>query len=89
MTGRAVPGALRYLYCDIAERRAPIKLHRLARDRDVDMFCLNDVGDHDGAPERRTHDPERLVRDFLAGYFPLPSSFERGVPDRPDRTSGR
>jgi hypothetical protein len=78
VTGRAAPGELRYLYCDIAERRAPIKLHRLARERDVDMFCLNDVeGPGAGAGRGAGHDPERLMRDFLTGYFPLPSSFER------------
>jgi hypothetical protein len=72
VTERAVPGRLSYLYCDIDERRAPIKLQRLARDRDADMFCLNDVG----GPARGRHDPERLVRDFLSAYFPVPSSFE-------------
>lgn len=72
VTGRAVPGELAYLYCDIAERRAPIKLTRLARQRDVDMFCLNDVG----AEGRVVHDPDRLLERFLTTYFPLPSSFE-------------
>jgi Stealth protein CR2, conserved region 2/Stealth protein CR3, conserved region 3/Stealth protein CR4, conserved region 4/Stealth protein CR1, conserved region 1 len=72
VTGRAGPGELSYLYCDIAERRAPIKLTRLARHRDADMFCLNDVGDHD----RVGHDPERLLREFLMAYFPLPSDLE-------------
>ena len=71
-TGRAVPGRLAYLYCDIHERRAPIKLARLARSRDVDMFCLNDVG----AETRIRHDAEQLVGHFLERYFPLPSSYE-------------
>jgi hypothetical protein len=71
-TGRSIRGELSYLYCDIAERRAPVKLTRLARGRNVDMFCLNDVGDGSGS----TPDAERLARDFLAGYFPLPSRFE-------------
>ncbi|MFL6098439.1 MAG: stealth family protein [Actinomycetales bacterium] len=75
VTGRSVAGHLTYVYCDIAERRAPIKLTRLARHRDADMFCLNDVGD----PTRAAHDPERLLADFLRGYFPLPSSFEVAV----------
>lgn len=75
VTGRSVAGHLTYLYCDIAERRAPIKLTRLARHRDADMFCLNDVGD----PTRAAHDPERLLAEFLRGYFPLPSSFEGAV----------
>lgn len=75
VTGRSVAGHLTYLYCDIAERRAPIKLTRLARHRDADMFCLNDVGD----PTRAAHDPERLLAGFLRDYFPLPSSFEVAV----------
>jgi hypothetical protein len=75
VTGRSVAGHLTYLYCDIAERRAPIKLTRLARHRDADMFCLNDVGD----PTRAAHDPERLLAEFLREYFPLPSSFEGAV----------
>jgi stealth protein CR2/Stealth-like protein len=70
-TGRAVPGRLSYLYCDIAERRAPVKLARLARTRDADMFCLNDVGDSPA-----TTRAERLAHEFLAAYFPLPSRYE-------------
>jgi Stealth protein CR2, conserved region 2/Stealth protein CR3, conserved region 3/Stealth protein CR1, conserved region 1/Stealth protein CR4, conserved region 4 len=77
-TDRAEPGDLTYLYCDIAERRAPIKLARLARERGADMFCLNDVG----AATQVSHDPERLVRDFLTGYFPVASSFEADSPAR-------
>jgi Stealth protein CR2, conserved region 2/Stealth protein CR3, conserved region 3/Stealth protein CR1, conserved region 1/Stealth protein CR4, conserved region 4 len=70
-TGRALPGRLGYLYCDVAERRAPVKLARLAHSRDADMFCLNDVGDRTGTPHA-----ERLAREFLESYFPLPSRFE-------------
>jgi hypothetical protein len=68
--GTAVPGTLSYLYCDVSERRAPIKLQRLARRRDADVFCLNETdtpGDHPG---------HQLVMDFLQSYFPRPSSFE-------------
>jgi hypothetical protein len=68
--GRAVPGTLSYTYCDVTERRAPIKLQRLGRRRDSDVFCLNETdtpGEHPG---------HRLMVDFLQSYFPRPSSFE-------------
>ncbi|GAA4347324.1 hypothetical protein GCM10023145_06180 [Angustibacter luteus] len=70
-TGRAVPGTLSYAYCDVTERRAPIKLQRIARDRATDVFCLNET---DAPGEHAGH---RLMADFLAAYFPRPSSFER------------
>ncbi|WP_460447469.1 stealth family protein [Angustibacter aerolatus] len=69
-TGRAVPGHMSYRYCDIAERRAPLKLQRLLRHRDADMFCLNEI---DAAEHGRAH---ALAHDFLERYFPLASSFE-------------
>lgn len=72
-TGRAVPGELAYRYCDIADDRAPIKLQRLLRDRDADVFCLNEVDSADVDPVAQA----QLVRGFLGAYFPLPSSFER------------
>ncbi len=70
-TGRAVPGALRYAYCDVTERRAPIKLQRLARTRGADVFCLNET---DAPDDHRGHE---LMASFLRDYFPVPSSFER------------
>ncbi|MGN6610884.1 MAG: stealth family protein [Angustibacter sp.] len=76
-SGRAVPGTLSYLYCDVSERRAPIKLQRLARRRDADVFCLNEV-DTPGV-----HPGHRLMVDFLESYFPRPSSFETDPLRRP------
>ncbi|KQX69925.1 stealth family protein [Angustibacter sp. Root456] len=72
-SGRAVPGTLSYLYCDVTERRAPIKLQRLARRRDADVFCLNETDTPGG------HPGHRLMVDFLESYFPRPSSFETGA----------
>lgn len=73
LTGRAVPGELRYFYADIARRETPLRLDQLSRDRDVDAFCLNDVD----FSERDVGKLQSLVGDFLDGYFPLPSSFEK------------
>nr|WP_284289060.1 hypothetical protein [Angustibacter aerolatus] len=38
------------------------------------MFCLND---HDSS-RLDPAEQERVVREFLTGYFPLRSTFERG-----------
>ena len=68
-----MPGSLRYFYADIARADTPDRLTTLLRDRDYDVFCLND---HDSS----RIDPveqARIVRDFLDAYFPMPSSFER------------
>jgi hypothetical protein len=74
MIGAAVPGKLNYRYCDIGERSAQAKLLRLLRDRDADVFCLNEIG---GAEMELTVQ-DRLVQQFLRAYFPVPSSFELG-----------
>ena len=53
ITGRAVPGSLHYFYADIARDDTPDRLTTLLRDRDYDVFCLND---HDSSridPVRR------------------------------------
>ncbi|PYG01756.1 Stealth protein CR1, conserved region 1 [Georgenia satyanarayanai] len=71
--GRAVPGRLAYLYLDLAHPRAAARLRRMLRRRELDVFCLNDspaVGE-DGRAE--------LLGDFLARYYPVPSTFELPV----------
>ena len=73
ITGRAVPGSLHYFYADIARDDTPDRLTTLLRERDYDVFCLND---HDSS----RIDPvsqAKIVGDFLEAYFPLPSSFEK------------
>jgi hypothetical protein len=72
--GAAVPGTIAYRFCDISEPSAPAKLLRLLRDRDADVFCLNETGPAGVAPERR----DALLKDFLEAYFPVPGSFELG-----------
>lgn len=72
LTGRMTPGAIRYLYADIAQPKTEERLGSLLRRHDVDVFCLND---HDSAGV----DPvaqSRMLQDFLNAYFPLRSRFE-------------
>ncbi|MFG2723474.1 stealth family protein [Streptomyces sp. NPDC048416] len=72
-TRRAVPGDLRYVYRDVAHPHTPSQLDRLLRDRDKDVFCLNDTTS-DEADFARS---DRLIRTFLKAYFPVASRFER------------
>jgi hypothetical protein len=69
----AVPAEIAYRYCDIAEPSAQAKLLRLLRNRDADVFCLNEV-DSAGV-DRQAQD--RMVQRFLASYYPVPSPFEK------------
>ncbi|MFD1214153.1 stealth family protein [Arthrobacter sp. GCM10027362] len=70
--GAAVPGRLSYRYCDISQPSAQGKLLRLLRDRNADVFCLNEVDSTGLDPA----DLDRMVQEFLGEYFPVPSSFE-------------
>ncbi|NMR31272.1 stealth family protein [Crystallibacter degradans] len=74
MIGAAVPGTLKYRYCDIGEASAQAKMLRLLRDRDADVFCLNEIGGSSIDPAAQ----DQLVQQFLRAYFPVPSSFELG-----------
>ena len=73
MAGRAAPGDIRYYYADIASPKTSARLRRVLRDRDYDVFCLNDHDTADVDPEEQV----RLILDFLRQYFPLPGAFER------------
>lgn len=69
--GLGYPSSVNYSYIDIGSPTAPLDFLRLARNKNVDMFCINEVlALHDG-PDRT-----KLVRNFLEARFPLPSSFE-------------
>lgn len=71
--GKAVPGPIRYDYIGISAEESELALDRLLRERDRDVFCLNDT-DADEAGHQRA---ERLSEWFLERYFPVPSTFER------------
>jgi hypothetical protein len=73
LVGKAIPGQLRYFYADIAAPKTPARLRHLLRNRDFDVFCLNDHDSSSMNPQDQSHEMQR----FLSSYFPLPSSFER------------
>ncbi|TJY67435.1 hypothetical protein E4J89_15250 [Arthrobacter sp. CAU 1506] len=72
LIGTTVPGRLSYRYCDISQPSAQGKLLRLLRDRNSDVFCLNEV-DSTGLDQT---DLDRMMLEFLTEYFPVPCSFE-------------
>lgn len=72
-TSRAVIGAIRYAYMDIARDDARLYLDRLQRRRNIDVLCLNDTHVD---PSRRDELNE-LVAEFFENRFPVASSFER------------
>jgi hypothetical protein len=71
-TARSVPGHLSYHYVDIGDPRLEIRLQRLLRHKDADVFCLNDVDTTDALRPLQA----QVMREFLERYFPLPSPFE-------------
>jgi hypothetical protein len=81
LTGRATPSLIRYTYADLAEPVTPIRLARLLRSRNLDVFCLNDT---DSTAEVAA-EQAKLLQDFLPAYFPFPSPYELTGPegDRP------
>ncbi len=72
-TGRAVPGAITYAYQDIAREDTRRRLVNLLRERNTDVFCLND---HE-TPESDVEEQQRILIEFLEAQFPVPSPFER------------
>jgi hypothetical protein len=73
-TGQAVATRrprVRYVQTTLAASLAGME--RLARRRDVDMFCLNDGGEGEMPEELRV----RTVTDILERMFPIPAPWER------------
>jgi Stealth protein CR4, conserved region 4/Stealth protein CR3, conserved region 3 len=70
--GRAVPGTLAYAYQDIKLPDLERRLANLERNREIDVFCLND---NDTTPAQRAMVNGVLAR-FFGRYFPLASPFE-------------
>ncbi|MGK5448638.1 stealth family protein [Streptomyces radiopugnans] len=73
LTGRAVPGKYKLRYVDVALPDAVDRLASLARHRDHDFFCLNDVN----TPEAEQEGVADRLHTFLESYFPFPSRYER------------
>jgi hypothetical protein len=74
LTGRAVPGAIRFRYADLAAPVTPFKLADLLRHRNLDAFCLNDI---DSGPDL-VSDQAAMLADFLPAYLPFASPYELG-----------
>lgn len=79
LTGRAVPGAFKLRYVDVAQPDAADHLADLLASRRFDFFCLNDVNTPVDERERITSE----LHTFLESYFPFPSRYERGPASRP------
>lgn len=76
-TGRAIPGSIAYDYLDISSERAPLRLEWFAFQRKLDVVCLNDT---DLDPKRQA-EVSQLLGEFLERRFPIPSTFERELPE--------
>lgn len=71
ITQRAVVGKLRYNYINVLDRTYEGTMMAMLRNRDRDVFCLNDAPVEGAAPIR-----DNLVLEFLERYFPVKSSYE-------------
>lgn len=72
MTGRAVPGSIRYTYADLAHPSTPVQLAFLLARRHCDVFCLNDTD----SSEVLLSEQHAMLTDFLSAYFPFRAPFE-------------
>jgi hypothetical protein len=75
LTGRAVPGSIKYTYADLAHPSTPLQLAFLLAKRRYDVFCLNDTD----SAEVALAEQAAMMADFLPRYFPFRSPFE--LPD--------
>ncbi|WP_151771629.1 stealth family protein [Streptomyces abyssomicinicus] len=73
LTGRAVPGAYKLRYVDVAREDASARLTELLETRGFDFFCLNDVS----TPPELQETVAASLHGFLETYFPFPGRFER------------
>ena len=79
--GRALPGSIAYGYFPIGRERTLGDLDRLLTNRNLDCFCLNDLGDGEAGGRGAIH--ERLER-----LFPLASAFEADAAETPGGGAG-
>lgn len=70
--GLAVPGNITSAYADLGDPDLEQQLGAISSLRHAEVFCLNDTDSAAMPPERKN----RIVREFLEGYYPEPSSFE-------------
>lgn len=70
-TGRSAPGSIRYDYFNVSDEAAQRRMHQQLRRRNLDAFCINDVGA--STEELRA----QYVTGWLGQYLPRPSTFEK------------
>lgn len=70
--GIAVPSAISHRYLALWKPSIDKQLRNVAATRKFKTFCINDVGVTDDRQEYI----DRLVADFLSGYYPFKSQFE-------------
>ncbi len=80
LSGRAVPGEIRYSYADLSDAGTPMKLARMLQLRHLDAFCLNDTQ----SDEATAAEQAAMLADFLPSYLPFVSPYELPGP-RPAR----
>lgn len=71
-SGRALPGAVRYGYIQLAVPDLAARLSRVLARRDWDAFCLNDAY----STEEELAYQHAVLLPFLESYFPVASPYE-------------
>ncbi|WP_350269471.1 stealth family protein [Brevibacterium sp. CBA3109] len=72
--GQSVEGQIGYQFVDLSAADLELRLLRVARRTDLDVFCLNETTLREESEESVDH----LVARFFNARFPVPSSFEVG-----------
>ena len=70
--GQGVEGQIGYGYVDVSARDAELRLLRLQRRRDMDVFCINETN----TPPHQQRKIDGAVKRLLEQKFPIKSSFE-------------
>jgi hypothetical protein len=72
LSGRALPGSVKYGYVQLAVPDLAARLARAVARRDWDAFCLNDAYSTVGEIAAQ----HAVLAPFLESYFPVPSPYE-------------
>ncbi|WP_413333817.1 stealth family protein [Brevibacterium sp. GP-SGM9] len=80
--GRSVEGQINYQFVDLGQDDLELRLGRVARRTDLDVFCLNETD----LPHDSEDTVNEVVERFLADRFPVPSSFELCVSETESAT---
>jgi len=74
LTGRAVPGSIRYDYFNLGLEGTERRMARLLARRDLQAFCINDTAE-------ATHAQHEVAAAWLAAYYPGPAAWEKAEED--------